>query len=624
MSTALDGALPAVGPEARAPGSRPAIGVRWRVVLGAGAIGTAILFGLLVLPEVYRTLPRQVRRSCEAGAAAALVALLTLRPGQLAGHRIGPEAWERLDTLARWALDRGLSAVALGASLVLLAGWVPHYLTWPMWSDSDQFAVAARAWDDGLRPYRDLPDFDFPGPIYLFWTFGRLFGWGGTAPLYAFDAACLGLLGLALGGWSRRRFGRALPGLVGYLVFLSCYLELTYLRVAQRDWQATLAAALGLMALEAWPGRVGRIASAAALGLALAFRPQPAVFLPAFAAAVAANARRPEGARESTGRALAEWSALLALAGLLAFGPLLLAGVMGDFLRVLRVAWYGGPYNRMTPGRFGIVLIGQLQDWRGVGLFAALLLLAVRAREPIRGPARTWGLALVGALAYKPISPVPHSYLDVPLFLIEAIGAAVLAAWIADGRFLVLPVRTLAVCALLAVGVHARPQMFNPRASARAVADWIRGEAPGRPPPGCLCTFERPCIYRWQDYQAVLAYLRRSTAPDTPVANFLRRYPYPTLNGPAGRPSPFPAANGILYLWWVDSTLEPRFIRGLEASAGVVVVWVPGEEPGAPALRLERMEATIRRLYRPVARFGQIEVWRRSDEEGRQVAGLTR
>ncbi len=166
--------------------------------------------------------------------------------------------------------------------------------------------------------------------------------------------------------------------------------------------------------------------------------------------------------------------------------------------------------------------------------------------------------------------------------------------------------------------------MFNPRASARAVADWIRGEAPGRPPPGCLCTFERPCIYRWQDYQAVLAYLRRSTAPDTPVANFLRRYPYPTLNGPAGRPSPFPAANGILYLWWVDSTLEPRFIRGLEASAGVVVVWVPGEEPGAPALRLERMEATIRRLYRPVARFGQIEVWRRSDEEGRQVAGLTR
>jgi hypothetical protein len=148
------------------------------------------------------------------------------------------------------------------------------------------------------------------------------------------------------------------------------------------------------------------------------------------------------------------------------------------------------------------------------------------------------------------------------------------------------------------------------------LADLIRGEAPDRPPPGCRYSFERRSPYRWQDYQAVLAYLRRSTAPDTPVANVLRSYPYPTLNGPAGRPSPFPAANGILYLWWVDSTLEPQFIRALEASAGVIVVWAPGEETTEPALRLERLEATIRRLYRPVARFGRIEVWRRLDEVG--------
>jgi hypothetical protein len=60
------------------------------------------------------------------------------------------------------------------------------------------------------------------------------------------------------------------------------------------------------MALEAWPGRAGRIASAAVFGLALAFRPQPAVFLPALAAAVAANARRADGVREPGGPARAE------------------------------------------------------------------------------------------------------------------------------------------------------------------------------------------------------------------------------------------------------------------------------------------------------------------------------
>ena len=560
-----------------------------------------------------------MRLACDAGAAAAVAALLTLRPRELAGLRIGPEVWARLDTLAGWALGRGLPAAALMACLILLAGWVPHYLTWPMWTDSDQFAVSARAWDDGLRPYRDLPDFDFPGPIYLFWAFGRLFGWGGTAPLYAFDAACLGLLGLALGGWSRRRFGRALPGLVGYLLFLSFYFGLGYEAVAQRDWQATLGAALGLMALEAWPGRSGRIASAAAVGLALAFRPQPVVFLPALAAAVGANARRPGDARRSIGCALAEWSALLALAGLLAFGPILLAGVAGDFIRVLRIASYGGPYNRTTPGLFWIGLIGQLGDWRVAWLFPALFLLALRARGPIRGPARTWGLALVGALAYQPMSPVQHGYLRVPLILIGAIGAAVVAAWIADAEPLVLPMRVLAVCALSAAGIHAPPLMFDPRASAQALADSIRGEAPGRPPPGCRYLFELRSPYRWQDYQAVLTYLRRSTAPDTPVANVLRSFPYPTLNGPAGRPSPFPSANGILYLWWVDSTLEPQFIRALEVAAGTVVVWAPGEKPGDPALRLERLEATIRRLYRPVAQFGRIEVWRRSDEVGRQA-----
>jgi hypothetical protein len=615
MSSAVDRAPR----NTRANPSTPATRFRWRAVLGASALGTAIVIGLLVLPLYYGGLNWRVRLAGNAGVAAVGVALLTLRPSKLAGMRVGPEAWARLDTAAEWVLGRGLPAVVLGTSLVLFAGWAPHYLTWPIWSDSDQFAVSARAWHDGLRPYRDLPDFDFPGPIYLFWVLGRVFGWGRTAPFYAFDAACVGLLGVASVGWSRRRFGRALPGLVGYLMFLWVYVSLNYLRVAQRDWQATLAVTLGLMALEAWPGRAGRVVAAAAVGAALAFRPQPVVFLPALVAAVAANARRRNGSPEPIGRALSEWFALLTLAVLVAFGPILLAGVADDFIRVLGVTSYGGSYNRFTWSRFWAGVIEQLEDWRLAWMFPVLGVLAVWARGPIRGPARVWGLALIGALAYKPISPVLHGYLSLPLILVGSIGAAIVVAWFVDQPRLVPAVRVLAVCGVIAAGIHVRPWMFNPRASARVLVALIRGETPVGLPPGCRSPFVRRSPYQWDDYQAVLSYLRRSTAPDTPVANVLRRFPFPSLNGPAGRPSPFPAANGVLYLWWVDSSLEPQFVRALEMMSSGVVVWSPGEEPTAPALKLKGLEATIRRLYRPVARFGRIEIWRRSDAVEREI-----
>src|SRR5437868_1335449 len=75
--------------------------------------------------------------------------------------------------------------------VVLLTTWVPHSLTWPWWADTDQFAVSAQAWDAGILPYRDLDDFDFPGPIYVHWVLGKTLGWGRTAPFYAFDAALL-------------------------------------------------------------------------------------------------------------------------------------------------------------------------------------------------------------------------------------------------------------------------------------------------------------------------------------------------------------------------------------------------------------------------------------------------
>src|SRR4051812_10762923 len=74
------------------------------------------------------------------------------------------------------ALGTPLTAVVGSACLVMLVTWVPHYLTWPWWSDLDVFATMAQAWRSGIEPYRDLIEVNFPGQLYLFvaldWAFG--------------------------------------------------------------------------------------------------------------------------------------------------------------------------------------------------------------------------------------------------------------------------------------------------------------------------------------------------------------------------------------------------------------------------------------------------------------------
>ena len=122
-----------------------------------------------------------------------------------------------------------MSSHALGLfCLGLLLIWIPQYLTWPWFRDTETFAVLAQSWDRGILPYRDIKTFNFPGAIYLAWTLGKVFGWGHTLPLYAFDAGCVVVIGLVMVTWSRRKLGGAVPGLIGYLAFLNAYLNLRY------------------------------------------------------------------------------------------------------------------------------------------------------------------------------------------------------------------------------------------------------------------------------------------------------------------------------------------------------------------------------------------------------------
>src|SRR5262249_3120877 len=58
------------------------------------------------------------------------------------------------------------------------------------------------------------------------------------------------------------------------------------------------------------------------------------------------------------------------------------------------------------------------------------------------------------------------------------------------------------------------------------------------------------------------------------------------------------------------------FGEALERTAGTLVVWIPNNPALIEALKFPRMEAAVRRRYRPCERFGHIQVWVRSDETG--------
>jgi hypothetical protein len=534
-------------------------------------------------------------------------------------HRFEPEgALARTESLAAWLLRGPLTVAMVSLIAVQLLSWIPHYLNWPWFADHDVFATLAQGWDAGLLPYRDLAGNNFPGTVYLFWLLGKSLGWGRTLPFYAVDAGFVVLLGGVMLAWSRRRFGRVLPGAIGYAAFLSYYLSLDYSRVGQRDWHGPFFLMLGLLVADGWPGRASRLFAALAASGGFVFRPQVVLLFPALTLAVAQglwNASASGKPLARTARGLLVWGILLAGFVLLAFAPIVAAGLTGDFLRGIRLTFYGSRYNLVGLHTFSVQMILQFLHLEFVIVPAILLLFAGRTDPATRGAIRVGLTALAGAWLYKPLSPVPYPYLSHPLTLVWSMNLALVVALLLKSELGSASLRLAAVGLVIGLSIHAKPENCSVQASRLACREIPRGVMPSQPPPGYpeITLDAKAEPYPWKDYGATLEYLRRATRPDERVANLLRVVP--ALTGPSGRLPALPAESLAWLLVKPDD--EPRFLRALEDTSGGIVVWAPREIDENEGYTLvdvvRRLAPVVRRHYVPVARFGKIEIWRSED-----------
>jgi hypothetical protein len=496
--------------------------------------------------------------------------------------------------------------------------WAPSYLTWPYWADHDVFGVAAQSWDRGLKPYRDLHGNNFPGTIYIFWILGKLFGWGKPVALLEFDAILVAALGVLLAVWSRRCFGRALPGLVGFASFLSYYFALDYSQVAQRDWQGPCFAAFGFLIAQAWPRRrSARWISAGLTAVAFWIRPQVVLFAPALLLSIVEGARssRPDSPTDEqptrNGFASAvEWCLVLGGALVILALPLVFAGVLGDFTRSLGRVGLGSRYNRLTIGHFGdrmLLQISPLKFW----LLPSLILLLGGIAGARRGdPARAWLLAFACVVFYRPMSRLPHAYLGHPLALTNSVLAAIFVARVSGLGPFPATARVTVILLTLGLSVSLKPRFCNPNGSLRAVAELRRGGESVLAPPGYVHNPDVPASaqYSWEDYRDVLTYLRTSTAADATIANALKHVP--AINSSIARLSPFPAES-IAWLIMVAPEDEPAFAESLRRSTNSLVVWAPSEKDAPGLIAVPVLTSAIEELYELDRRFGAIEVWRR-------------
>ncbi len=517
----------------------------------------------------------------------------------------------RIDAAIAWLLGWP-AAVALATWCVLcFLVWLPSYLSLPLFTDHDHFAMLAQDWDTGVRPYAEHKTNQFPGEIYWFWAHGKLFGWGDARSFYAIDALLLAGFLLLLVGWSVREWGRALYGWIGAAGFLAYYLSQNYTITGQREWHVVVLLAIAFLSPRLQRGQAGWVASALAFGLAMLFRPQAILTLPGLLLTLCGLELAPSGAEDAGRRGrLLRWCAFAAIPLVLGFLPLLLQGVLDDFVREFYATRLGIARGFDTGSAWRQRFLTQrLLASRHPGYYLApLALLLLSVREPAGRRSFLAGLALgaLGAWFYQVTSPVAHEYYELPMRGMLALNAVALGG-VLDRRLARTDLALLATVALLLATEWApRPTHIALVAARRGLAS-LRDGRPVAIPPRAFVDFPD---YEWADLEAAIAHVRATTAPTTRVAslNHSKRAIVSAIPRPAAVPVDY------LMLVLTEGRNQELVASALRQSQDAVVLWNPTVEK-AERPWLADLFAVVESEYALDRAFGLIEVWRRRGSE---------
>ena len=103
------------------------------------------------------------------------------------------------------------------------------------------------------------------------------------------------------------------------------------------------------------------------------------------------------------------------------------------------------------------MFVDQLTSWKTDVPLIATLLAAARPREALSRMAGSWSLALLAAFFYKPIHPLHHPYLNIPIALVSSITWAFAVSWLLSLHRLHRPVLVLAIVLLVYEIMPVRP-----------------------------------------------------------------------------------------------------------------------------------------------------------------------
>lgn len=507
-----------------------------------------------------------------------------------------------------------VSVVLIGGLILFFLGWLPHYLFWPMWMDAEHFAISAQSWDAGIRPYRDLIDFNFPGPIYFYWMIGKVFGWGKPMMANLADALVLIGFGSAVLCWSKRVFASWNPGLVACLLMARYYMSLDYARVMQRDWYVFVFGTLAILVIQAWKNENRWALAGILLSTGLVIRPYAVLWFVPVGLSLFMQPR--DEARQIRHRFFSLTLSVV-ISSIVLWMPLFLSQIFDDFLgHLLQELLYSNYRSQKDDSLKSIVWdeIARATEFTSLVGLVACGMLPGKNKE-LRSDWLVWCSVFTMMILYKPLCPVRHEYTMIPLSMTSCLVIGFCFGLMMHATHFDLSVFVIASVIWAHFYHPGWPQMGDFQASSKAIQAFVNWENLKQPPPGCRDVFravvDDPNFYHWQDYQGLLDYIRHEVPEDVRVVNFLLYRPFPAVNAPTGRLSLWPCGEGILWLSWVHKSMEPDFARALDAPVPAIVILSDERLWWPPPNRFPAIEKKIRAEFEQVSRHGAFQVWAR-------------